>query len=64
MIVVRARPQGPEEGDWRARVLTVAERGARGVERASLAALAAGRLVAPRAGPERGRAAGGSSASW
>jgi sugar diacid utilization regulator len=40
MIVVRARPQGPEEGDWRARVLTVAERGARGVERASLAALA------------------------
>jgi sugar diacid utilization regulator len=40
VIVVRARPQGPEEGDWRARVLTVAERGARGIERASLAALA------------------------
>jgi PucR C-terminal helix-turn-helix domain/GGDEF-like domain len=40
VIVVRARPQGPEEGDWRARVLTVAERGARGVERTSLAALA------------------------
>ena len=40
MIVVRARPQHAEEGDWRARVLTVAERGARGVERASLAALA------------------------
>src|SRR5215208_8228003 len=40
VIVVRARPQGPEEGDWRARVLTVAERGARGVERACLAALA------------------------
>jgi PucR family transcriptional regulator, purine catabolism regulatory protein len=40
VIVVRARPHGPEEGDWRARVLTVAERGARGVERASLAALA------------------------
>ena len=40
VIVVRARPQGPEEGDWRARALTVAERGARGVERASLAALA------------------------
>jgi sugar diacid utilization regulator len=39
-IVVRARPQQPEEGDWRARVLTVAERGARAVERASLAALA------------------------
>jgi sugar diacid utilization regulator len=41
VIVVRARPQGPEEGDWRARVLTVAERGARGVERRALAALAA-----------------------
>src|SRR3954470_3729443 len=40
IVVVRARPQGPEEGDWRARVLTVAERGARGVERACLAALA------------------------
>jgi PucR family transcriptional regulator, purine catabolism regulatory protein len=40
IIVVRARPQGPEEGDWRARVLTVAERGARGVERACLAGLA------------------------
>jgi sugar diacid utilization regulator len=40
IIVVRARPQGPEEGDWRARVLTVAERGARGVERTCLAALA------------------------
>ncbi|MEA2361086.1 MAG: hypothetical protein QOD71_231 [Thermoleophilaceae bacterium] len=40
VIVVRARPQHPEEGDWRARALTVAERGARGVERASLAALA------------------------
>jgi sugar diacid utilization regulator len=40
VIVVRARPQGPEEGDWRARVLTVAERGARGVQRSALAALA------------------------
>jgi sugar diacid utilization regulator len=40
VIVVRARPQHAEEGDWRARVLTVAERGARGVERTSLAALA------------------------
>ncbi len=38
VIVARARPQHPEEGDWRARVLTVAERGARGVERSSLAA--------------------------
>ena len=38
-VVVRARPQGPEEGDWRARVLTLAERGARAIERGSLAAL-------------------------
>jgi sugar diacid utilization regulator len=40
VVVVRARPQQPEEGDWRARVLTIAERGARAVERKSLAALA------------------------
>jgi sugar diacid utilization regulator len=40
VIVVRARPHQPEEGDWRARVLTVAERGARAVERETLAALA------------------------
>jgi sugar diacid utilization regulator len=38
-LVVRARPQHPEEGDWRARVLMLAERGARAVERGSLAAL-------------------------
>jgi sugar diacid utilization regulator len=38
-LVVRARPHHPEEGDWRARVLTLAERGARAVERTSLAAL-------------------------
>jgi sugar diacid utilization regulator len=38
-LVVRARPNHPEEGDWRARVLTLAERGARAVERTSLAAL-------------------------
>lgn len=40
-LVVRARPQQPEEGDWRARVLTLAERGARAVERGSLAAAVA-----------------------
>jgi len=39
VVVARARPQIPAEGDWRARLLTVAERGARGVERTSLAAL-------------------------
>ena len=39
-ILVRARPQGPEEGDWRARVLTLAEPGARAIERGALAALA------------------------
>jgi sugar diacid utilization regulator len=38
-LVVRARPHGPEEGDWRARVLMLAERGARAVERETLAAL-------------------------
>ena len=38
VLVARARPQGPVEGDWRARVLTVAERGARAVQRTSLAA--------------------------
>ena len=40
----RARPQHPEEGDWRARVLTLAERGARALERGSLAALVDGGL--------------------
>ena len=38
-IVVKARPQQPESGDWRARVLTIAARGARGVARDSLAAI-------------------------
>jgi sugar diacid utilization regulator len=38
VVVVRARPQHPEEGDWRARVLTLAERGGRAVERTSLTA--------------------------
>lgn len=32
VIIARARPLGPEEGDWRARVLSVAERGARSVD--------------------------------
>ncbi len=36
VIVARGHPQQPEEGDWRARVLATAERGARGVERAAL----------------------------
>jgi len=49
VIVVRARPPGPEDGDWRARVLTLAERGARGVERGSLAATVEAGL---RADPE------------
>ncbi|MEJ7718712.1 MAG: helix-turn-helix domain-containing protein [Thermoleophilaceae bacterium] len=38
VIVARAHPHQPEEGDWRARVLGAAERGARAVERSSLAA--------------------------
>jgi hypothetical protein len=36
VIVARAVPQAPEEGDWPARVLAVAERGARAVERTCL----------------------------
>jgi sugar diacid utilization regulator len=51
VIVVRARPQQPEEGDWRARVLTIAERGARAVERGSLAALAEAGWSRPGNGP-------------
>ena len=39
VIVVRARPVQPEEGDWRARVLAAVERAARAVERTALVAL-------------------------
>ena len=39
VVIARARPHAPEEGDWRARVLTLAERGARVIERATLAGL-------------------------
>jgi sugar diacid utilization regulator len=39
VVIARARPQQAEEGDWRARVLTVAERGARVVERGALVGL-------------------------
>jgi sugar diacid utilization regulator len=55
VLVVRARPHQPEESDWRARVLTIAERGARGVERSALAALVdPGPLrVQPGSGSER-----------
>ena len=38
VVVARAHPQQPEEGDWRARVLVLAERGARGVSQGALAA--------------------------
>jgi len=50
VIVARARPQQPEEGDWRARALTVAWRGARAVERTSLAASIELGPARPRAG--------------
>jgi sugar diacid utilization regulator len=40
VIVARAYPQRPEEGDWRARVLALAERGARGPSSGALAAQA------------------------
>ena len=52
-LVVRARPQHPEEGDWRARVLTLAERGARAVERGSLAALVEAGWAAAHGARER-----------
>jgi sugar diacid utilization regulator len=38
VVVARAHPQVPEEGDWRARELAIVERGARGVARGVLAA--------------------------
>src|SRR3954466_13420781 len=37
VVVARAHPQAPEEGDWRARVLAIVERGARGPASAVLA---------------------------
>ena len=49
VLVARARPHHPEEGDWRARALTVAERGARVIERSSLAASL--ELAPPRPSP-------------
>ncbi len=38
VVVARAHPQAPEEGDWRARVLSIVERGARSPGGAVLAA--------------------------
>ncbi len=38
VVVARAHPQAPEEGDWRARVLAIVERGARGAATGVLAA--------------------------
>jgi PucR family transcriptional regulator, purine catabolism regulatory protein len=38
VVVARAHPQTPEEGDWRARVLAIVERGARGRASGALAA--------------------------
>src|SRR3954469_7915474 len=38
VVVARAHPQAPEEGDSRARVLSIVERGARGVSTGSMAA--------------------------
>jgi sugar diacid utilization regulator len=38
VVVARAHPQSPEEGDWRARLLAIVERGARGPAIGSLAA--------------------------
>jgi sugar diacid utilization regulator len=38
VVVARAHPQAPEEGDWRARLLAIVERGARGPSTGVLAA--------------------------
>jgi sugar diacid utilization regulator len=38
VVVARAHPQAPEETDWRARVLAIVERGARGAAGGALAA--------------------------
>jgi sugar diacid utilization regulator len=38
VVVARAHPQAPEEGDWRARVLAIVERGARGPAMGAMAA--------------------------
>jgi sugar diacid utilization regulator len=38
VVVARAHPQAPEEGDWRARVLAIVERGARAPANRALAA--------------------------
>jgi sugar diacid utilization regulator len=49
VLLVRARPQQPADGDWRARVLSVAERGVRAVAREALSGsvpLSAGRALA------------------
>ncbi len=62
MIIARARPHAPAEGDWRARVLTLAERGARVVERSIAGGARARRRPArqrrrrrPRPAPARPR---------
>ena len=54
VLVIRARPHQPEQGDWRARVLTIAERGARAMERGTLAALAKAGWSRPGNGPNDG----------
>jgi sugar diacid utilization regulator len=54
VIVARAHPHRPEEGDWRARVLAMAERGARGVAPGALAAPV--QVAVPRAAHATGAA--------
>ena len=49
VIVARAHPRRPEEGDWRARVLAMAERAARGVASGALAAPV--QVAMPRSAP-------------
>lgn len=61
VVIVRAHPQQPKEGNWRARVLAIVGRGARAIARDALAGTVVfGPASARRpAGGERGAPAGG-----
>ncbi|MEA2391757.1 MAG: hypothetical protein QOK31_1866 [Solirubrobacteraceae bacterium] len=63
VVVVRAHPHAPTDDDWRARLLTVAERGARSAAPGTIAAPAEGRgeevvLLVPDPSGEAGRRVG------
>jgi DNA-binding PucR family transcriptional regulator len=58
ILIVRTHPQAPQEGDWRARVLTLVSRAARSVSQTALPSLSDGEVaevvvIAPVADDER-----------